>query len=125
MSAISTTGARIVRSDNVHPGRRGHARRIEATKLESSSQYQCLEAFITSISWPHDLPDRFFAPYRCRELVQCASNFSSGSFFASFIICITPIGVDAGATSACFVECAVMMVVPQIATMAVTRAVAA
>src|SRR5262245_37596059 len=68
MSAISTTGARIVRSDNVHPARRGHARRIEATKLQSSSQYQCLEAFITSISWPHDLPDLFFAPHRRARL---------------------------------------------------------
>jgi hypothetical protein len=64
MSAISTTGARIVRLDNVRPARRGHVRRIEAPKLERSSQYQYLEASITSISKPHDLPDRFFAPYR-------------------------------------------------------------
>ena len=64
MSAISTTGARIVRLDNVRPARRGHARRIEATKLERLSQYQCLEVSITSISRPHDLPDRFFAPAR-------------------------------------------------------------
>ena len=62
MSAISTTGARIVRSDNVHPARPGHARRIEATKLERSSQYHCLEASITSISRPHDLPDRYLRP---------------------------------------------------------------
>jgi hypothetical protein len=46
----------------LHPSRRGHARRIEATKLERSSQYQCLEAFITSMSTPHDLPDRFLRP---------------------------------------------------------------
>ena len=62
MSAISTSGARIVRSDNVHPARRGHARRIEATKLERSSQYQCWEASIMSISRPHDLPDRYLRP---------------------------------------------------------------
>ena len=29
------------------------------------SQYQCLEVSITSISRPHDLPDRIFAPFRC------------------------------------------------------------
>jgi Integrase core domain len=46
--------------DNVRPARRGHVRRIEATKLERLSRYQCLEASITSISGPHDLPDRFF-----------------------------------------------------------------
>jgi len=64
MSAISTTGARIVRLDNVHPARPRHLRLIGAVKLEKSSPYLCLEASITSISRPHDLPDRFFAPAR-------------------------------------------------------------
>jgi hypothetical protein len=63
MSAISTTGARIVRLDNVRPAHRRHVRLIEVLKLERSSQYLCLEASITFISRPHDVPDRFFAPY--------------------------------------------------------------
>ena len=46
----------------LHPSRRGHARRIEATKLERSSQYQCWEASIMSISRPHDRGIEFLRP---------------------------------------------------------------
>jgi hypothetical protein len=38
-------------------------RRIDAPKLQRSSQYLSLEASITSISTPHDVPDLILAPY--------------------------------------------------------------
>ena len=63
MSAISITGARIARLDNVRPAHRRHLRRIEAFKLETSLRYRCLEVSITFISGPHDVPDQIFAPY--------------------------------------------------------------
>jgi hypothetical protein len=50
MSAISTNGARIVRSDNVRPARRRHLRLVGALKVEGSSQYLCSGASITFIS---------------------------------------------------------------------------
>jgi hypothetical protein len=62
----SITGGRIVRLDNVRPAHRRHLRLIEALKLERSLQYRCLEASITSISTPHDVPDLILAPYRER-----------------------------------------------------------
>jgi hypothetical protein len=64
MSAISTTGAPIVRLDNVRPARRGHVRRIEAPKLERSLQYRCLEVSIMFISGPLDVLHQILAPYR-------------------------------------------------------------
>jgi hypothetical protein len=66
----SITGAHIARLDNVRPARRCHWRRIDAPKRERSPQYPCSEASITSISTPHDVPDRFFAPFSC----TCSSN---------------------------------------------------
>jgi hypothetical protein len=63
MSAISTTGAHIVPSDNAHPARPRHLRLIKALKLERSSQSQCLEASIMFISTPRDSPDQIVAPY--------------------------------------------------------------
>jgi hypothetical protein len=55
MSAISTTGARIVRLDNVRPAHRRHLRLIEAFKLERSLQYRCSEVSIMFISRPLDV----------------------------------------------------------------------
>jgi hypothetical protein len=49
-------------------------RLCDAPKLERSSQYPCLEASITSISRPHDVPDRFFAPYSWGMEFPCAIN---------------------------------------------------
>jgi hypothetical protein len=59
MSAIwrrswSTAGAHTVRLDNVRPARRCHLHRIDAPKLQRSSQYLSSQASITSISGPHD-----------------------------------------------------------------------
>src|SRR5262245_14908464 len=64
MSAISITGVRIARLDNVRPAHRRHLRRIEALKLERSLRYRCLEVSITFISGPHDVLDQILAPYR-------------------------------------------------------------
>ena len=65
MSPISTTGARIDRSDNGRPVRGYHARLIEALKLERSSRFLCSEVFITFISKQHDDgADLILAPYR-------------------------------------------------------------
>ena len=63
MSAISTTGARIVRSANARPARRRHLRPVGALKVKRSSQYLCSEASITFGCWLRvgkDL-DRFFS----------------------------------------------------------------
>jgi len=68
MSAISTTGARIVRSDNVRPARRRHLRLVGALKVERSSPYLCSEASITLINSPHDALDQILAPYTHRML---------------------------------------------------------
>jgi hypothetical protein len=65
MSGISTAGGHIAQSDNVRPARRCHWRRIEALKLERSSQFLSLEASITFISKPHDdVPNLLLAPYK-------------------------------------------------------------
>ena len=80
MSAISTTGARIDRSDNGPPAHREQARLIEVLKLKSSSRFLCSEAFITFISKPHDdVPDPILAPYRCAILPSRRSWTSTGS----------------------------------------------
>src|SRR6516162_10591237 len=63
MSAISTTGARIVRSGNGRPARRRHLRLVGALKVKRSFQSLYLEASITFISWPHDAIDQILAPY--------------------------------------------------------------
>jgi len=63
MSAISITGARIARLDNVRPAHRRRLRRIEELKLERSLRYRCLEVSITFISGPHDVLDQILAPY--------------------------------------------------------------
>ena len=68
MSAISITGARIARLDNVRPAHRQHLRRIEALKLEESLRYRCLEVSITFISGPYDVLDQILAPYRRSEV---------------------------------------------------------
>jgi hypothetical protein len=65
MWAISLTGGRIVRLDNVRPAHRRHLRLIEALKLERSLQYRCLEVSIMFISGPLDLLHQILAPYRC------------------------------------------------------------
>src|SRR5215211_3534025 len=56
------------------------------------------------------------------RLAQLASNFSSGRFFASRIICITSFELDALLTPAFFAECAMIMDVPQIEMAAVMAA---
>ena len=67
MSAISTTGARIVPSDNARPARPRHGL-IEVLKLEGSPRYLYSEASITFISKPHyDAPVRILAPYSPHE----------------------------------------------------------
>src|SRR5262245_2745015 len=70
MSAISTTGARIVPSDNARPARPRHGL-IEVLKLEGSPRYLYSEASITFISKPHyDASVRILAPYsRCATTV--------------------------------------------------------
>src|SRR6516165_8744329 len=72
MSAISITGARIARLDNVRPAHRRHLRRIEALKLEESLRYRCLEVSITFISGPHDVLDQILAPYSPRTVLLLA-----------------------------------------------------
>ena len=62
MSATSTAGAHTVRLDNVRPARRCHLRRIDAPKLEGSSQYPCSEVFIMFMSGPHNRPIQFLRP---------------------------------------------------------------
>jgi hypothetical protein len=64
MWAISITGGRIVRLDNVRPAHRRHQRLIEALKLERSLQYRCSEVSIMFISRPLDLLHQILAPYR-------------------------------------------------------------
>src|SRR5215475_12294629 len=62
MPATSTAGAHTVRLDNVRPARRCHLRRIDAPKLEGSSQYPCSEVSIMFMSGPHDRPIQFLRP---------------------------------------------------------------
>src|SRR5262245_13860720 len=62
MSATSTAGAHTVRLDNVRTARRSHLRRIDAPKLEGSSQYPCSEVSIMFMSGPHDRPIQFLRP---------------------------------------------------------------
>jgi hypothetical protein len=62
MWAISITGGRIVRLDNVHPARCRHVRLIEAFKLERSLQYRCSEVSIMFISGPLDVLHQIPAP---------------------------------------------------------------
>src|SRR5262249_39470235 len=62
MSATSTAGAHTVRLDNVRPARRCHLRRVDAPKLEGSSQYPCSEVSIMFMSGPHDRPIQFLRP---------------------------------------------------------------
>src|SRR5215471_4254645 len=62
MPATSTAGAHTVRLDNVRPARRCHLRRIDAPKLEGSSQHPCSEVFIMFMSGPHDRPIQFLRP---------------------------------------------------------------
>src|SRR5262249_597728 len=52
--SLATIGGRIDRWDNGRPAHWEQVRLIEALKLERSSRYLCLEAFITFISKPHD-----------------------------------------------------------------------
>ena len=81
ISAISTTGARIDRWDNGRPAHREQAHLIEALKLERSSRYLCLEAFITFISKPYDdVPDLILAPYKgLIEAVPRAACWAAGT----------------------------------------------
>jgi hypothetical protein len=66
MSAISTTGARIVPSDNARPARPRYGL-IEVLKLEGSPRYLYSEASITFISKPHyNASVRILAPYNQR-----------------------------------------------------------
>jgi hypothetical protein len=62
MWAISTTGARIVRLNNVRPAHRRHLRLIEALMLERSLQYRCVEVSIMFISGPLDVLHQILAP---------------------------------------------------------------
>ena len=77
MSAISITGARIARLDNVRPAHRQHLRRIEALKLEESLRYRCLEVSITFISGPHDVLDQILAPYSHGSALRLFRNLTS------------------------------------------------
>ena len=67
MWAISITGGRIVRLDNMRPAHRQHLRLIEALKLERSLQYRYLEVSIMFIGGPLDVLHQILALYTLRD----------------------------------------------------------